>query len=234
MQNTEINEIPPHAPILSLQRDRRIGESPGGWALYQTPSGWFYAGNNADGNDEYIIPMRPDLVQTFRFLAARGKNNSIVEQLEEVLGASDSDAPPKDDSNLPDGEDLFHEEYASDLIHLVPATDIVWASGPDATALVSANGIPYFLHSDFCICGSTAPYVMAHGLLNKDEPAEIQTTFSATGNPCLLVTQGDVSVHFFVCHEELSGKDFSDENRVYVTPIALRGRQNGRPIQAEI
>lgn len=219
-----------NAPILSLKRDRRIGDTPEGWSLYETPTKWIYCGIPHPEGDEYIVPIASSLIRDFRILAMRGDPSSIITQLETLSGLRSSDTTTEANSAPENIPPVPPEEYAEDILYLVPGTDQVWGTGKDVTALVSANGIPYFLHEDFCICCSSAAFCSAYALLNNNEPADIQTGFSDDGSPCFTATQGETTITFHICDEALKIDHTQNVNVIHVTPVAIEGRHNGRVI----
>lgn len=226
-KHTQKHDPSINAPVLSLRRDRRMAESTEGWALYETPTKWVYCGIPHPEGDEYIIPINASLIRNFRIIAKRGDPSSVISQLENLSGLSgNSPATAKGDD--PEAEPpVPPEEYAEDILYLTPGRDQIWGTGKDVTAFVSANGIPYFVHEDFCICCSTATFCTAYQLLEKDEPAEVKTDFSEEGNPCFTVTHVETTICFHICDEPLEPDHTQNVNVVHVSPTRLEGRHNG-------
>lgn len=209
------NEPPVHAPILSLACDRRVGGSPGSWALYQTRNKWIYCAIAHPEGDEYIIPIAASIIRDFNILAEREDPSSLIDQIENLSGRPNHSAA--DETALsPDTPPVPPEDYAEDILYLTPGRDFIWGTGTDAIGFTSANGIPYFTHENFCVCCSTLPFCRAVQYFTTDTPATIVIGCSAEENPCFIATQGKTTITFHICEEELLPDFSQNENVLHV------------------
>ncbi len=220
-----------------MQRDLCLGESPGGWSLFQSPLGRIYLGCHAPGEEEYILPLRADIIETFQNLFHKHSHcapESVAEDAETTDETFEDSVYIYDDVSNEDVDDIDEwdgidggDAANGDVLSLRPGRDRVTGSGDDIIGYVTPFGVPYFLHNDYCVVCDALPFRIAFGLLNSTEDADIIADMANPISPKIHLRQGELHLTFHLTHIDGFKPECAD-GVIHATPLLLIGTYKGK------
>ncbi len=225
-------------PILSLKQDRRLGQSPGGWSLYESPDGWVYLGCATPHETEYLLPLHEDLIQNFRKIASSHTveidQESIAEE-ESTQEAEEVDDLDDDEYSIESDEDDEEEpaQNNGDYLSLRPRKDRVIGSGEDIIGMATSSGVPYFLYREHCVICDALPFRIAFSLLEKETDVKIQTDASDPRQACIHLHQKALHLCFHLVHPHTQTLKTTDDC-IHATPLCLLGTHKGKSLNFKL